>query len=95
MSAIIASNLFNLAFGRNLDAHSKPIEDVRMRRGGIPDTTHLCLEGRLCYIDSVKLTIAACVIALGLSIFGALQDRRKRGEAENVGRGVMWAEEEG
>lgn len=92
LSPIIASNLFNLAFGRNLDAHSKPIEDVHVRRGGMPDATHLCLEGRLCYVDSVKMTLVACVVALGLSIYGALQDR-KRGEVEVASREVVWAGE--
>jgi len=81
LSPIIAGNLFSLAFGRNLDAHSRPLEDAtgEWRRGGLPsDTGRQCLDGRLCYVDSVKLTIVACIIGFILSVVGALQDRRKR-----------------
>ncbi len=84
LSPVIAGNLFSLAFGRNLDAHSRPLEDVteqeQWRRGGLPpvDSGRQCLTGRLCYVDSVKLTIVACIVGFILSVVGALQDRRKR-----------------
>ncbi|KAG8809163.1 hypothetical protein FRC17_003571 [Serendipita sp. 399] len=81
LSPVIAGNLFSLAFGRNLDAHSRPLEDVgeMWTRGGLPsnDSSRQCLEGRFCYLDSIKITIFACIVAFALSIFGALRDRQK------------------
>lgn len=93
LSPVIAGNLFSLAFGRNLDEHSKPLEDIteQWRRGGLPsDSGRQCLSGRLCYVDSVKLTIVACIVALVLSVVGALRDRRKRHQMPARREVVIW-----
>jgi len=83
MSPVIAGNLFSLAFGRNLDAHAPTLTEDRRgldRRGGLPstDARHQCLEGRLCYADSAKLTIVACLVAFSLSLLAALRVRRRK-----------------
>jgi hypothetical protein len=81
MSPVIGGNLFSLAFGRNLDAHeAKPSTAFRFR-DGLPNDTdrlHQCLEGRQCYVDSVKMTAAACVLALGLSVFAGWRDMQRK-----------------
>jgi hypothetical protein len=96
---VFAGNLFSLAFGRNLDAHSRPLEDVAeqlWRRGGLPsvDSGRQCLEGRLCYVDSVKLTIVACIVGFMLSVVGAIQDRRKREQMVPRREVVVWDADE-
>jgi hypothetical protein len=98
---VIAGNLFSLAFGSNLDAHSRPLEDVvpMWKRGGLPisDDDRQCLEGRLCYSESINLTIVACLVAFGLSIFTGYRDHRKRSQAAGLGharREVVWEGEE-
>jgi hypothetical protein len=84
LAPVIAGNLFSLQFGMNLDAHARPdAEDDTNSfsiRGGLPssDYKHQCLEGRLCYVDSIKFTTFACIVALSLSIAGTVRDRRKR-----------------
>lgn len=94
LSSVIAGNLFSLAFGRNLDAHSRPLEDVaeQWRRDGLPsaDSGRQCLEGRLCYVDSVKLTIVACIVGFILSVIGAIRDRRKREQMPPRREVVVW-----
>jgi hypothetical protein len=94
LSPVIAGNIFSLMFGRNLDAHSQTPTDVTspLGRDAFPpaDNNHQCLEGRLCYVDSVQVTIIACMVALGLSIFGGIRDRRKRGPGHSRRATVVW-----
>jgi hypothetical protein len=99
ISPVIAGNLFSLAFGSNLDAHSRTPEDVApLKRGGLPisDDDRQCLEGRLCYSESITLTIVACLVAFGLSVVAGYRDHRKRSEAGlgHARREVMWEGEE-
>jgi hypothetical protein len=45
-----------------------------------------CDEGRLCYVNSLYITVAACLLALGLSLWAGWRDRRKlRAAAEKEG----------
>jgi len=93
LSPVLGSNAFSIAFGRNLDAHAPPSSEAPAlnstsypvpehvsslsRRGGLPSATQ-CLEGRACYRDSLKLTIAACCIALGLAMYAGWRDHRRQ-----------------
>lgn len=90
---MIGGNIFAIAFGQNLDAHA-PLDPSPstsllpspspslIRRGGLP-SDRTCFEGRACYIDTLKITMAACCLALGLAVFAAWRDWRslKRKEA--------------
>ena len=129
LSPMLGGNVFSIAFGRNLDAHSDdgpaanrtapalpslsslpsslsssfssslssasstlPISG----RGGIPDPHH-CIVGRECYADSLKMTIAACCLALALGIYAGWKDhrRQKRWSAREGGPVVVvWDSEE-
>lgn len=108
LAPLIGGNVFSLAFGRNLDAHaSLPNNDntslvsraVRSflslpPRGGVP-SEHLCLAGKKCYDASVKMSSAATALALALSVWAVVRDRRKAQEMEREETGiVIWEEQE-
>lgn len=67
-------------------------------RAGIPSPHH-CIIGRACYVDSLKMTIAACCVALALGVYASWRDLRKQrrwasrhaAEAPAV---VIWESEE-
>ncbi|KAI8984864.1 MFS general substrate transporter [Trametes punicea] len=67
------------------------------RSAGIPSSHH-CVLGRECYVDSIKMTIFACCIALILGIYAGWRDlekqRRRASRAEDVPAVVMWEDEE-
>ena len=102
---MLGSNVFSIAFGRNLDAHAPhnaptpSATAVRMadiaRRAGLPSNTQ-CLEGRACYRDSLKLTIGACCVALLLAMYSGWRDRRRqvRVALKVDDADVVWEEEE-
>ena len=78
---MIGSNVFALAFGRNLDAHapSSPSNSTLIDTAAAgPAAAAQCLDGRACYIDSLKLTIVACCIALVLSVYTGWRDRQRQ-----------------
>ncbi|KAF9062602.1 major facilitator superfamily domain-containing protein [Rhodocollybia butyracea] len=73
VSPLIGGNVFSIPFGRNLDRHSN---------AEIPTSVSLnvCLDGRLCYVDTLYLSIAGCVVAVFLSSWAAWRDRIRRAE---------------
>lgn len=85
---MFGGNLFSVAFGRNLDAHDRKADSA-------PPQTPMdisllaapaCAEGRLCYVDTLYITAAACACALGLSVWAGFRDRRKlRAAAKKLG----------
>lgn len=78
LGPVIGSNILSLAFGRILDAHSLSESDLGSR--DLPSTgspVPRCMEGRECYVDSLKLTITACLLALVLSVYAGIRDHRK------------------
>ena len=100
LSPMLGGNVFSIAFGRNLDAHSEddaspggPVANatlsalsaaVEARAGGAPDAHH-CAAGRACYVDSLQLTIAACCVALGLAVYAGWRDLRRQRRAAGAG----------
>jgi len=103
LSPILGGNLFSIAFGRNLDAHSPSSTERTLPS---PLKTNLsradtssepqCIEGRSCYVATLYITVAACCLALGLSIWAAWRDRQKtlsiRGKAPLTE--VVWEDDE-
>lgn len=85
LAPMIGGNIFSIAFGRNLDAHapSEP-EDPSISsaftfsslgiRAGTSDSSHQCLQGKECYIESLLMTTTACSIALVLALYAAWRD---------------------
>ena len=114
---MLGGNVFSIAFGRNLDAHSDDGPAANRTapslpslsslssslsstltsttstpglgaRGGIPDPHH-CVVGRECYADSLKMTIAACCLALALGVYAGWKDYRRQKRSQWGGaRGV-------
>jgi hypothetical protein len=120
LAPMIGGNIFSIAFGRNLDAHapSEPASNSTLTvifptladaahalatRAG-DDSSHQCLQGRECYIDSLRLTTAACALAFALSVYAGWRDyrgeKRKMDVLESCQRGhvprevVVWDVEE-
>ena len=88
---MLGSNLLSLAFGMNLDAHS-PSKSGDL--SGVPSSPGQCLAGRACYIDSLYITIAACSLALLLSIWAGWKDHRKLWVTVISPVEVVWEEAE-
>ncbi|KZP19077.1 hypothetical protein FIBSPDRAFT_1045810 [Athelia psychrophila] len=97
LSPFIGGNLFSIAFGRNLDAHTPSSSDT-------PPTAPFldaaisepqCLEGRACYAASLQMTTAACCLALALGIWAAQRDRMKAAALAEIARKptVDWNEQ--
>ena len=64
-------------------------------RGGIPSSHH-CAAGRACYVDSLRMTIAASCVALALGAYAAWRDvrRQRRAAAVHPPPVVVWDAEE-
>ena len=90
-SPIIASSVFALAFGRNLDAHDGPPDMGSIHPFGSSPATQ-CTQGKECYVTALYLTAGACFVAVLLSVWAALRDRRKirDGVEARAGREVGW-----
>ncbi|KAL1939679.1 hypothetical protein VTO73DRAFT_9712 [Trametes versicolor] len=73
-----------------------PSEGAIHARGGLPSAHH-CIIGRECYRDSIKLTMVACTIALGLGIYAGWRDtkrQRRYAARADVPAVVIWEDEE-
>lgn len=105
LSPIFGGNLFSIAFGRNLDAHSPsstertspPTLKSNLSRADTPSESETqCIEGQSCYVASLYITVAACCLALVLSIWAGWRDRQKtlsiRGKAPLTE--VVWEDDE-
>ena len=90
-SPIISSSVFSLLFGRNLDAHEvlSHGESIHPLQSG-PATQ--CTQGKECYVAALHMTAGACFVAVLLSVWAAVRDRRKiRDAAEaRARRKVGW-----
>lgn len=103
---MLGGNIFSIAFGRNLDAHAPPetegiLPPINSTSSAVPQsslpTEVQCLEGRECYVASLHISIAACCLALALSIWAGWRDRQRRANADYRGKTateVIWEEEE-
>lgn len=104
IAPVIAGNIFSLAFGKNLDSHASspttaesrqsiPSHTALLVRGGLPSEL-LCYQGRECYVDSLRMTILACIAAIFLSIYAGWLDRRKAALKAIATARVHWTEDE-
>jgi len=75
--------------GRDLDAHTPTeVSDTSSKvrcmltalHGVIPramPSVHQCIAGRECYVSSLRVTLVACVIGLGLSAWAGIRDGQR------------------
>ena len=68
MAPVISGNVFNLIYGKNLDAHSTYAD------GG----EHVCLDGRPCYSDAYIVTLVASVMGIGWSLWCVRHEWQER-----------------
>lgn len=84
----MGGNLFAIAFGRNLDAHSAPGTDITPSRvldfapkllppNALLPSESQCLDGRNCYLASLYMSTLACCLALALGIWAGWRERQK------------------
>ncbi|KAI0655262.1 MFS general substrate transporter [Cubamyces menziesii] len=71
---------------------SSTLTDAVRARAGIPSSHH-CIMGRECYVDSIKMTIGACCVALALGVYAAWRDLRKH-RARRTPAVVVWEDDE-
>ena len=91
VSPIIASSIFAFAFGQILDAHEGHPDRESMHSPGSGPATR-CMQGKECYVAALYLTAGACFVAVLLSVWAALRDRRniRDGMEARLGREVGW-----
>lgn len=75
--------------GRDLDAHTPTdVSDTttKVRRALTPlyrvipramPSEHQCIAGPECYVSSLRVTLMACVVGLGLSAWAGIRDGRR------------------
>lgn len=76
ISPLIGGNIFSLAFGKNLDAHS-PVTPQTLFLVKKEKSRRQCREGRVCYVDALYLTIAGCALSVLLSIWAGWRDHKR------------------
>ncbi|KAE9405843.1 MFS general substrate transporter [Gymnopus androsaceus JB14] len=89
ISPLIGGNIFSLAFGKNLDAHS-PVTPQMLFLVEKEKSRRQCREGRVCYVDALYLTIVGCALSVLLSIWAGWRDHKRieRAFAEDEEREV-------
>ena len=81
MSLLAGGNLFSLAFGRNLDAHSEHSQ--------IPSSNSKpveCLQGLDCYVHGIYLTIAATFLSILLCVWAGYREKQKNSISSHTSR---------
>ena len=78
MSLLAGGNLFSLAFGRNLDAHSEHSQTQ------IPPPTTTtnsepvqCQQGLDCYVHGIYLTVGATFLSILLCVWAGYREKQK------------------
>ncbi|KAJ3483194.1 hypothetical protein NLI96_g6485 [Meripilus lineatus] len=93
LAPVLGGNIFSIAFGRILDAHSPVASALNSQFSGVGnDLGERCLDGRDCYKLSFGLTILACCLALCLGVYAAWRDQRT---AKAAGADFVASEDDG
>lgn len=80
LAPIVAGNIFSLMFGSNLDAHETHPRLPDWKGTVSHHTVTMpprCMLGKECYVDTVYVTMVACFVAVLLSFWACLKDRKK------------------
>ena len=73
MSLLAGGNLFSLAFGRNLDAHS----EHSIPSPNTESEPVRCLQGLDCYVHGVYFTIGATFLSILLCVWAGYREKQK------------------
>ncbi|KIO06756.1 hypothetical protein M404DRAFT_440131 [Pisolithus tinctorius Marx 270] len=86
LAPLVGGNIFSIMFGRNLDAHTpregNTTHNVTRVIGEAISSERQCMAGRECYVSSLRVTLVACMVALGLSTWAAARDERRQRAAK-------------
>lgn len=93
----VAGVLFSVEFGRNLDAHGEASNvSSRAISSLASEAAPRCHSGRLCYVDTLYLTMASCFLSMVISAWVGWRDWRKSRMVDvAMQRGVEWDAETG
>lgn len=81
LAPVVGGNILSLAFGENLDAHEPKDDGLLSVRSGVGAHSD-CKLGRECYVGTLHLTTGLCAVALGMTVWTAYRDQKKRGRKE-------------
>jgi hypothetical protein len=73
MSLLTGGNLFSLAFGRNLDAHS----EHSLPSPNSESEPVQCLQGLDCYVHGIYFTIGATFLSILLCVWAGYREKQK------------------
>ncbi|KAE9401829.1 hypothetical protein BT96DRAFT_991664 [Gymnopus androsaceus JB14] len=77
-SPLIGGNIFSVAFGKNLDAHESPVTaQILSLLVGETNPRSECREGRVCYVETLYLTIIGCALSVLLGVWAGWRDHRR------------------
>ena len=77
MSLLAGGNLFSLAFGRNLDAHSELHSQIPPSPpDNNPDPVQ-CLKGLDCYVHGIYITVGATFLSILLCVLAGYKEKQK------------------
>lgn len=72
MSLLAGGNLFSLAFGRNLDTHSKHSPPLSTSE------PVQCLQGLDCYVHGIYITVGATFLSILLCVWAGYREKQKK-----------------
>jgi hypothetical protein len=76
MSLLAGGNLFSLAFGRNLDAHSEHSQ-ISSPNDSESEQPVQCLQGLDCYVHGIYLTVGATFLSILLCVWAGYREKQK------------------
>ncbi|GAM85239.1 hypothetical protein ANO11243_032430 [Dothideomycetidae sp. 11243] len=74
MAPVLSGNIFNLIYGKNLDAHSDHPEG----------SERVCLDGRVCYSDAYIVTLFASMVGVAWSLWCVRHEHQERRAREKA-----------
>jgi hypothetical protein len=74
MSLLAGGNLFSLAFGRNLDAHSTKHSPTTTTS---ESESVQCLQGLNCYVHGIYLTVGATFLSILLCVWAGYREKQR------------------
>jgi len=74
MSPVISGNIFNVAYGRILDSHTRSVNGHE----------RLCPDGKSCYSQAYILTLCSSVLGIAWSLWCVRQERKEKKNAQRT-----------
>ena len=88
MSLLAGGNLFSLAFGRNLDAHSEHSR-IPSHPNDSESEPVQCLQGLDCYVNGIYLTVGATFLSILLCVWAGYREKQKMDSISRFSRSKL------